>query len=437
MPTSKLPNQLDFVRVTTCRLCGSRDLNVVLELPDTPFGDRYLPQGGGAEFANLIPLEIVQCVVCNNFQTSVVVNVNTMYEHYLSRPGAVNKVLSASYREYAEHLDNLLNLKPEDLVVEIGSNDGLFVSYFAKKNIRCLGVDPAQNLAEVALSRGVKTVSSFFGRSLATQLTSEHGKAKLIVANFMVANVPDLDDFMSGVSDLLADDGIYAMETNYVLDVVDKMQLEVINHEHITYFSVESLSKFLDKHGLEIFKAKRVPSKSGSLRCFIGHKGRKFAVEESVSNAKHFESKYGIFMSSVWQPMAKTIDHVSLASRKYFGGKNRNEIVAYGSSIGATTLLYSLNIGEYFQALIDDDPYRQDLESPGWAIPTVSSDKIFADPVKAKVCAVLAPRYVSQIVEKNQHALESGVTFLRVWPMLEEVPYSPWRGESSKKDFEK
>ena len=280
-------------------------------------------------------------------------------------------------------------------------------------------------------------MSSFFGRSLATQLTSEYGKAKLIVANFMVANVPDLDDFMSGVSDLLADDGIYAMETNYVLDVVDKMQLEVINHEHITYFSVESLSKFLEKHGLEIFKAKRVPSKSGSLRCFIGHKDRKFAVEESVSNAKHFESNYGLFLPSVWQSMTKTIDHVSLAARKYFGGKNRNEIVAYGSSIGATTLLYSLGIGEYFKALIDDDPYRQDLESPGWAIPTVSSDKIFADPVKAKVCAVLAPRYVSQIVEKNQHALESGVTFLRVWPMLEEVPYSPWRGESSKKDFEK
>jgi hypothetical protein len=215
------------------------------------------------------------------------------------------------------------------------------------------------------------------------------------------------------------------------------MQLEVINHEHITYFSVESLSKFLEKHGLEIFIAKRVPSKSGSLRCFIGHKGSKFSVKDSVSNAKHFESNYGIFLSSVWQPMAKTIDHVSSAARKYFEGKNRNEIVAYGSSIGATTLLYSLGIGEYFKALIDDDPYRQDLESPGWAIPTVSSEKVFSDPVKAKVCAVLAPRYVSQIVEKNQHALDSGVTFLRVWPMLEEVPYRPWRGESGVKDFEK
>jgi hypothetical protein len=360
-----------------------------------------------------------------------------MYEHYLSRPGAVNKVLSDSYREYAEHLESLLGLTPNNLVVEIGSNDGLFASYFAAKNIRCLGVDPAQNLSEVALSRGVKTISSFFGSSLANKIIIDHGQAKLIVANFMVANVPDLDDFMAGVKKLLATDGIYAMETNYVLDVVDKMQLEVINHEHITYFSVESLSKFLEKHSLEIFAAKRVPSKSGSLRCFVQHKGSKHSVEDSVSNAKLFEANYGIFLPSVWKPMGKTIDHVSIASRNYFGGKDKKQIVAYGSSIGATTLIYSLKIGEFFKELIDDDPYRQGLESPGFAIPTVSKDKVFSDPVKVKFCAVLAPRYVSQIIENNQPALDSGVKFLRVWPMLEEVPYRRWRGESSKKDFEK
>lgn len=437
MPISKPVNQLDFTKVTSCRLCGSKDLNLVFELPDTPFGDRYLPPGSGAEFANLIPLEIIQCGVCNNFQTSVVVNINSMYEHYLSRPGSVNKVLSTSYRHYADHLDALLGLTPNDLVVEIGSNDGLFVSYFAAKDIRCLGIDPAQNLSEVARSRGVKTISSFFGSSLANKLISEHGQAKLIVANFMVANVPDLDDFMAGVKKLLATDGIYAMETNYVLDVVDKMQLEVINHEHITYFSVESLSKFFEKHDLEIFAAKRVPSKSGSLRCYVQHKGSIHPVQDSVSNAKSFEANYGIFIPSVWKPMGKTIDHVSTAARNYFGGKDKTQIVAYGSSIGATTLIYSLKIGEFFKELIDDDPYRQGLESPGLAIPTVGRDKVFSDPVKAKFCAVLAPRYVTQIIENNQLAVDSGVIFIRVWPMLEEVPYRSWRGESSKKDFEK
>lgn len=106
---------------------------MVLKLPDTPFGDRYLPPGQGAEHANLIPLEIVACVACNNFQTSVVVNVKSMYEHYLSRPAPVNQTLSVIYRDYAEHLDGLLDLTPNDLVVEIGSNDGFFFLTFCRQ----------------------------------------------------------------------------------------------------------------------------------------------------------------------------------------------------------------------------------------------------------------------------------------------------------------
>ena len=435
--SSQIVNQLAYEVVKTCRLCGSSDLVSSLRLRDTPFGDRYLPPGKGAANANLIPLEVVQCMACNGFQTSVVVDVEGMYEHYLSRPGAVNKVLSGAYRAYAEHLNGLLDLTVNDLMVEIGSNDGLFASLYAEKGVRCLGVDPAQNLSQVALERGVETISTFFGSSVANDIVAEHGNAKLIVANFMVANVSDLDDFMKGVKTLLASDGIYAMETNYVLDVVDNMQLEVINHEHITYFSVVSLSTFLEKHGLEIFRAQRVPSKSGSLRCYIQHKGSNFEIESSVADAKRYEIDYGVFLPSVWKPMDYTIEHVRSAAGRYFETKTSEGIVGYGSSIGATTLIYSLEIGQFLKALIDDDPYRQGLESPGFAIPIVSKEEVFTDPVKANVCAVLAPRYVTQIIENNQHALDSGVTFLRVWPMVEEVPYRHWRGESSKKDFEK
>ena len=436
MSSSPLVNQLAFEVVKTCRLCGSSDLVSALKLRDTPFGDRYLPPSKGAANANLIPLEVVQCIVCNGFQTSVVVDVEGMYEHYLSRPGAVNKILSGAYRKYADHLYALLDLSSDDLMVEIGSNDGLFASLYAEKGVRCLGVDPAQNLSQVALERGVKTISTFFGSSVADEIVAGYGTAKLIVANFMVANVADLDDFMIGVKALLASDGIYAMETNYVLDVVDNMQLEVINHEHITYFSVVSLSTFLEKHGLEIFRAQRVPSKSGSLRCYIQHKGSNFEIESSVADAKRCEIDYGVFLPSVWKPMEYTIEHVRSAAGRYFEVKKRDGIVGYGSSIGATTIIYSLELGQYLKALIDDDPYRQGLESPGFAIPTVNKEKIFAEPLKINHCVVLAPRYASQILANNRAAQESGVIFSRIWPVLEEIPYKTWRGETETKSFE-
>ena len=429
-------SQLSYEVVEVCRLCGSGDLVSSLKLRDTPFGDRYLPPGKGAANASLIPLEVVQCITCNGFQTSVVVDVEGMYEHYLSRPGAVNKVLSGSYQKYADHLYELLGLGSDDLVVEVGSNDGLFASLYAEKGVRCLGVDPAQNLSQVALERGVKTISTFFGSSVANEIVTGFGTAKLIIANFMVANVVDLDDFMLGVKALLSTGGVFAMETNYVLDVIDNMQLEVINHEHITYFSVFSLSTFLEKHGLEIFRAQRVPSKSGSLRCYIQHKGSDFEIESSVADAKRCEIDYGIFLPSVWKPMSYTIEHVRSVACIYLESKKSDGIVGYGSSIGATTLIYSLELGQYLKALIDDDPYRQGLESPGFAIPTVPKEEIFNGSFAAKYSVVLAPRYASQIVANNHFARELGVIFSRIWPVLEEIPYKTWRGESETKNFE-
>lgn len=423
---SDLPNQLEFVNVNSCRLCGSKALDIVCKLPNTPFGDRYLAPGQGAAFANLIPLEIVQCSICNNFQTSVVVSVRSMYEHYLSRPAPVNSALSAAYREYAENLDSQLELTAKDLVVEIGSNDGFFASYFAGNGVRCLGVDPAQNLSQVAAERGVKTISTFFTSSIASEIIAQYGGAKLIVSNMVVANVPDLDDFMLGVKRLLAEDGIYAMETNYALDVVDNLQLEVINHEHLTYFSVNSLAKFLEKFGLEIFSTKRVPSKSGALRCYIQHSGSKREIDESVDSAKLFELNFGLFCPSIWELMTSSISHVRIAAQKYFETKQKSEITGYGTSIGATTILYALGIGQFFSSLIDDDSYRQGLESPGFAIPTLEPEKALSASSKAKYCAILAPRYVTQILKNNRRAIDSGLTFVRVWPAIEELPNEHW-----------
>ena len=427
MPVPNLPNQLESVAVLTCRLCGSKSLDVVLRLPDTPFGDRYLPPGQGAKHANLIPLEIVQCSSCNNFQTSVVVNVKSMYEHYLSRPAPVNQTLSAIYRDYAESLDEILGLTSDDLVVEIGSNDGFFSSYFAAKGVQGLGVDPAQNLSKVARERGVRTLSRFFTLSVAEEIKVQNGNAKLIVSNMVAANVPDLDDFMSGIRCLLASDGIYALETNYALDVIDNLQLEVINHEHITYFSVTSLERFLKKHGLEIFSVKRVPSKSGALRCYIQHVDGKFDVCDSVADARNFETKFGLFLPSVWDSMKSSVLHVRNAAQRYFEDFEKNQVVGYGTSIGATTILYALDIGHAFSALIDDDPYRQGLESPGHALPIISKEKAFEENSKTRFCVVLAPRYVDQILKNNASALKSGVTFSRIWPFVEVVPNQSWQ----------
>ena len=173
------------------------------------------------------------------------------------------------------------------------------------------------------------------------------------------------------------------------------------------------------------------------MRCYIQHKGSNFEIESSVADAKRYEIDYGVFLPSVWKPMKYTIDHIRSAAGIYLEMKKSDGIVGYGSSIGATTLIYSLELGQYLKALIDDDPYRQGLESPGFAIPTVDKDKVFSESRQTNHCVVLAPRYVSQIVANNRIACESGVIFSRIWPVLEVIPYKTWRGETETKSFEK
>ena len=413
-----MPNSFRYVN--TCRLCGSTDLENVLTLRPSPLGDQYLPKSRSAKSANLIPFGISRCNACNNFQTETAVD-REHYKHCLTRPAAVNKVLSKSYRDSVPKLIEMVNLVPEDLVLEIGSNDGDLASAFVDLGFRCLGVDPALNLVEFAEKRSVTTLVEFFDLTLAEEIVSKHGKAKIVIANFVVANVDDLNDFMAGVVKVLASDGIFAMETNYVADIVSDLLAETLVHEHLSYFSVFSLNAYLKRHGLELLEVQRMSSKGGSIRCLIQHKGAKLKIGQSVDDAMAFELSSGLFLSTSWSKLSSAFAHARISAIKFCEQKFADGIVGYGTSDGATIFIYQLGIGEYLKALIDDDPYRQNLESPGFGIPTVSREEIFTDPLKAKTCLIFAPQYVKQIIDKNSSARDSGVTFAKVWPHMQEI----------------
>ena len=408
----------DFRYVDACRLCASTDLENVLTLRPSPLGDQYLPKGGSAKLANLIPFGISRCNSCNNFQTVTVVD-REHYKHCLTRPAAVNKVLSKSFRDSMPKLIEIVELAPKDLVLEIGSNDGNFASAFVEMGFRCLGVDPALNLVESAEERGVPTLVEFFDSKLGDEIASKHGKAKLVIANFVVANVDALDDFMAGVLKVLEVDGVFSVETNYVADIVSDLLVETLVHEHLSYFSVGSFAVYLERCGLELFEVQRIPSKGGSIRCLIQHKGGKFKVGQSVSDARDFELSSGLFLPSSWGKLSSTFAHARASAIKFCEQRVKDEIVGYGTSDGATIFIYQLGIGDYLKALIDDDPYRQNLESPGFGLPTVSREDIFMDPPKAKTCLIFAPQYIKQIIEKNSAARDLGVAFAKVWPQVE------------------
>ena len=413
----------NFRFVSVCRLCKSSALENVLTLEPSPLGDQYLPRGMGAKSASLIPFGINRCNSCGQFQTITATHPDH-YRHCLTRPAAINSALSVSYRESVPKLIELTGLSTSDLVLEIGSNDGLFASFFSDRGFRCLGVDPALNLTDSAEELGVPTLAEFFDSKLAEKIIAEHGPAKVVVANFIVANVDDLDDFIEGVEKVLAPGGVFVIETNYVTDIVSKLLIETLVHEHLSYFSVVSLSDFLERHGLEIFEVVRVPSKGGSIRCLIQHKSGKCNIDHSVNHLMKLENSGGLFVSSAWETLASTIARAKESAQVYCESRVAGGIVGYGTSDGATTLIYQLGIGGYLNALIDDDPYRQNLESPGFGIATVSREEVFIDPPAASTCLILAPQYVKQIFDKNLSAQQLGVEFAYVWPQSQTIQNS-------------
>jgi len=408
-----------FRFVDTCRLCGSKDLATVLSLNPSPLGDQYLPIGSGAKLTNLVPFGIRRCEKCKNFQTENAIS-RDHYRHCLTRPASVNTVLSKAYESSVEGLIELSEFSPNDLMLEIGSNDGLFASFFANRGLRCLGVDPAVNLLQSAKDLGVTTICDFFGSAIAAEIVASQGKAKLIVANFVLANVDDLDDFVAGVKQVMSPDGVLVIETNDVSSIAEKFLVETLVHEHLSYFSLMSLKKFLEKHELRVFDVTHVQSKAGSLRLCVSHHQAKYRTHERVATVVMEESRV-LSRDDLWVEFGRVFMRARKSAVEFCEKNVRSGIAGFGTSDGATTLLYQLGIGEFIKVLIDDDPYRQNLESPGLGIPTVGKERVFTSPPNVENCLVLAPQYVRKIFDNNLAARNLGVSFFEVWPLTKQI----------------
>jgi len=404
---------------STCRLCASGQLEMAMPLVATPVGDKYLPSDRRDETRETIPLDLYLCKSCGHLQTGAVVSAATIYKHYLSRPAAVNPVLSDAYRQYAEGIIADVHPSENGLIVELGSNDGAFLNFFKEQGMKVLGVDPAENLATAATNMGVETLPTFFSAELAAQIKAERGAASVIITNFAYANMDDLNDVTKGIRDLLAPDGVFMFETNYRVDIFQKHLLETINHEHLSYFAVMSLRDYFPRHGMELVNVEHVPSKGGSIRCTVQLAGGPRTVSANIQEHIANEESLGVYETGFYKACA---DHVQAAKEELGrilvkNGSQGKTFAGYGTSIGATIFTYQLGLGDSIKFFVDDDPYRQNLVSPGYHIPVVANQALFDE--KPDYVLIMAPLYAEQIITKNQEYRDQGGQFIVIWPNIE------------------
>ena len=325
------------------------------------------------------PLHAYVCDTCYLVQLPVFQSSEQIFSDY-----AYFSSYSESWLKHAREYTNLMierfGYDIDSLIVEIASNDGYLLQYFKEKGIPVLGIEPAENVAKVAQEAGITTIVKFFGTQTATELVADGKKADLILGNNVLAHVPNLNDFVEGIKNLLKPQGIITMEFPHLLRLMDENQFDTIYHEHFSYFSFITVETVFQQHSLTVFDVEELPTHGGSLRIYARHNDDvSKPISDRVSELKHKEEKAGLtnieyylsFTEKVKKTKLNILDFLIAAKRE---GRS---IAGYGAPAKGNTLLNFCGIRtDFIDYTVDLSPHKQGLFLPGTHIPIYSPDKI-------------------------------------------------------------
>ena len=329
---------MNYTTNTQCRICKSSDLKLFLDLGDQPLANAFLTK---ENFVNekKFPLEVYFCEKCNLAQLIHVVDKEVLFRNYIYFSSGMPK-LSDHFQNYAQNIKDRF-LRSEDLVVEIASNDGILLKSFQDSGYKVLGIDPATNVTQVAQERGIRTINDFFSVSVAHDIVKKFGKAKVIMANNVVAHIDDHHDLMQGISTLIDDDGVFVLEAPYLIDMFENVSYDTIYHEHLSLLAVRPLQVLCEQFHLQIFDVEIHPVQGFSIRVFISKKESSYPVSDHVKEFVEKELSLGLDTFASYQRLAEKVENskkelLSLLHRLKSEGKS---IAAYGAPAKGNTLL--------------------------------------------------------------------------------------------------
>jgi hypothetical protein len=324
-------------------------------------------------------------------------------------------------KDYAELMMSDYGIGKDSFVVEIASNDGYLLQHFVDAGVPCLGIEPAEGVASAAREKGVETISRFFGTQTATDVSQQYRKADLVLGNNVLAHVPDLNDFVAGLREMVADDGMITMEFPHLMRLMLENQFDTIYHEHFSYFSFSTVSRVFAGHGLIIFDVRELPTHGGSLRIFAakadtGGRSLSSRANELLEKERSmgFESLefYSKFEDQVRETKRALLEFLIDAKRE---GKS---VVGYGAPGKGNTLLNYCGIREDFlDYTVDRNPHKQGTYTPGTRIPILDPSAI--SQTKPDYILILPWNLRKEIKESMAHVEEWGCQFVVPIPTVE------------------
>ncbi|NQT06820.1 MAG: methyltransferase domain-containing protein [Candidatus Omnitrophica bacterium] len=266
--------------VKKCQVCANKRLDKILFIGYLPPVNQMRNIGEEPNEERGYPAEMLYCPKCNLMQLGLIVDKNVLFPSEYPYTSSTTGVLRKNFAQLYDEVSKLYGLKPDDLIVDIGSNDGNLLSNF-KDKCRVLGITP-EDIGRIAIKRGIPTILDYFSGKIAKKVVSKYGKARIVTATNVFAHIEDVNSVLRSIIGMLSSDGIFISESHYLLPLINTLQYDTIYHEHLRYYSLHSLRNLFKRHSLEIIHAREIPTHGGSIRVYAARKGI-YPVEPSVS----------------------------------------------------------------------------------------------------------------------------------------------------------
>lgn len=414
MATATVIKKVDLQsNAASCRFCGAGLQRVFVDLGMSPLCETYPSIADLNRGEVYYPLRVYVCEECLLVQLEEYESAEHIFSDYAYFSSFSDSWLRHA-EKYCESMQSRFHLDRSSFVVEVASNDGYLLQYFVKRGIPVLGIEPAANVAKVAREKGIPTLVKFFGAAVAGELVQTEGAADLILGNNVLAQVPDLNDFVEGLKIALKPNGVLTLEFPHLLRLIEQNEFDTIYHEHFSYFSLLTTRRILAEHGLRVFDVEELKSHGGSLRV-LACRAESHAHAEALAVQKVIgdEVQGGLDRPEGYESFARQVKETKLALVNFLveAARQGKTVAGYGAPGKSATLLHYCGIGKDMIAFtVDRSTYKQGRHLPGSHIPIYHPDHIRE--VKPDYVVILPWNLKNEIMQQLQYIREWNGQFI-------------------------
>ncbi|BAF89476.1 putative NDP-hexose 3-C-methyltransferase protein [Azorhizobium caulinodans ORS 571] len=405
-----------------CRFCNTPLSLSFVDLGSTPLANSYVPLDRADAPEPSYPLRASVCGECRLVQADAFVPAEDIFSHY-AYFSSFSDSWVAHARRFAHMAMDRFGIGAQSLVVEVASNDGYLLRHFVEAGVPVLGIEPAANVAEAARVVGVRTEAVFFGAATGDDIKAREGGADLVVANNVLAHVPDINDFVEGFARVLKPEGVISIEFPHLLRLIEDVQFDTVYHEHFYYLSLLAVEKVMAAHGLRVFDVEEWPTHGGSLRVFACLKGARHEEQPGVAKVRADEAAAGLDRDEIYADFQRRVTPIreGLVAFLRQAKAEGKRVAAYGAAAKGNTLLNFSGVGtDLIDYVVDRNPHKQGHLLPGSHLPVHAPEKLAE--TKPDYVLILPWNIKDEVVASHAHVRDWGGRFVIAVPRLTVLP---------------